>query len=69
MIGPTLGGQKSVSELFEKMLHAIGPPKATWGISPTVILVIGRFLSNFNRSSISGMDAELHILVAMRLPC
>jgi CBS domain-containing protein len=27
-------------------------------------LVIRRFLSNFNRSSISGMEAELHILVA-----
>jgi hypothetical protein len=43
--------------------------KATWGISPTVILVIRRFLSNFNRSSISGMDEELHIPVPMRLPC
>ena len=41
--------------------------KGTWGISPTVILVIRRFQSNFNRSSISGMDAELHILVAMEV--
>jgi hypothetical protein len=32
-------------------------------------LAIRRFLRNFNRSRVSGMEAELHILVATRLPC
>jgi hypothetical protein len=32
-------------------------------------LLIRNFLRNFNRSNIFGTDAELHILVAMRLPC
>ena len=55
--------------VLKNFIPTFNTSKDTWGISPTVIVVIRRFLSNLNRSSISGMDAELHILVAMRLPC